>query len=565
MYPLNVEKFSALFTGDQIIVYLSMCVLNAMLLFFASMKFILVLQQCGYKGRRYFKWLSNKNTPYLSRLMLLCLLAFLFFSVLNMCFAPLMARLFGDDGKTIGSYIGFASYLLFAILYINTESSVNAKVPLKKTKRLVRLCSTYIVLLIVFSFIIITLLNFLAFVIKNEVFAQLRYAIICGMPILLPYILFLAYGLNEPFERMLRKRYLRLASSKLDQSSVLKIGITGSYGKTSVKEILRTILSQKFRVLATPENYNTPLGIALTVKNLDSTHDVFIAEMGARSKGDIKELAQMVKPKFGVLTGVNNQHLETFGSIEITKQTKYELFENLLDGGTGFFSSDNQNAIELMEKFGGEKYSAGIDGENNLVTASDIKIDVKGMTFTLNFSDGKSVKCTTVLLGRHSVKNICLASAVAYKMGLTPKEIATGINRLQSVGHRLELLPNNKKIVIIDDSYNSNVDGIDAAMEILDTFKGRKIVLTPGLVELGKVENVANLEFGKTLAKHADLVIVIGHHNAEMIINGLIEGGMNRDNIKFAKNLNKGNQLLNGIIQEGDVVLFENDLPDNYN
>ena len=419
--------------------------------------------------------------------------------------------------------------------------------------------------MIVFSFIIITLLNFLAFVIKSEVFAQLRYAIICGMPILLPYILFLAYGLNEPFERMLRKRYLRLASSKLDQSSVLKIGITGSYGKTSVKEILRTILSQKFRVLATPENYNTPLGIALTVKNLDSTHDVFIAEMGARSKGDIKELAQMVKPKFGVLTGVNNQHLETFGSIEITKQTKYELFENLLDGGIGFFSSDNKNSIELMEKFGGEKYSAGIDGENNLVTASDIKIDVKGMTFTLNFSDGKSVKCTTVLLGRHSVKNICLASAVAYKMGLTPKEIATGINRLQSVGHRLELLPNNKKIVIIDDSYNSNVDGIDAAMEILDTFKGRKIVLTPGLVELGKVENVANLEFGKTLAKHADLVIVIGHHNAEMIINGLIEGGMNRDNIKFAKNLNKGNQLLNGIIQEGDVVLFENDLPDNYN
>ncbi len=565
MYPLNVEKFSALFTGEQIMVYLSLCVLNAVLLFFASMKFILVLQQCGYKGKRYFKWLSNKDTPYLSRLMLLCLLAFLFFSVLNMCFAPLMARLFGDDGKTVGSYIGFASYLLFAILYINTESSVNAKVPLKKTKRLVRLCVTYLILLVVVSFIIITLLNFLAFIIKSEIFAQLRYAILCGMPILLPYILFLAYGLNEPLERALRKRYLKIASTKLDQSNVLKIGITGSYGKTSVKEILKTILSQKFRVLATPENYNTPLGIALTVKNLDSTHDVFIAEMGARSKGDIKELAQMVKPKFGVLTGVNNQHLETFGSIEVTKETKYELFENLSDGGIGFFSSDNKNSTELMEKFLGEKYSAGIDGENNLVTASDLKIDVKGMTFTLNFMDGKSVKCTTVLLGRHSVKNICLAAAVAYKMGLTPKEISTGINRLQSVGHRLELLPNNKKVVIIDDSYNSNVDGVDAAMEVLNTFKGRKIVLTPGLVELGKMENVANLEFGKTLAKYADLVIVIGHHNAEMIINGLIEGGMNRENIKFAKNLNKGNALLNSIIQEGDVVLFENDLPDNYN
>ncbi len=565
MYPLNVEKFSALFTGEQILVYLCLSVLNATLLFFASMKFILVLQQCGYKGRRYFKWLSNKQTPYLSRLMLLCLLAFLFFCVLNMCFAPLMARLFGDDGKTVGSYIGFVSYLLFAILYINTESSVNAKVPLRITKRIVRLLITYWIVLVLATFIIVTLLNLLAFILKSEIFAQLRYAFLCGMPILLPYILFISYGINEPLERMLRKRYLKIAVNKLNASSVLKIGITGSYGKTSVKEILRTILSQRYRVLSTPENYNTPLGIALTVKNLDSTHDVFIAEMGARSKGDIKELAQMVKPKFGVLTGVNNQHLETFGSIENTKDTKYELFENLAEGGVGFFSSDNPNAVDLMARFSGEKYSAGISGENNLVTASDIKTDTRGMTFTLNFLDGKSVKCTTVLLGKHSVKNICLASAVAYKIGLSPKEIATGINRLQSVGHRLELLPNNKKIVIIDDSYNSNEDGIDAAMEVLDTFKGRKIVLTPGLVEMGKMENVANLKFGKRLASHADLVIVIGHHNAEMIINGLLEGGMSKENIKFAKNLNKGNALLNEIMKEGDVVLFENDLPDNYN
>ena len=102
-------------------------------------------------------------------------------------------------------------------------------------------------------------------------------------------------------------------------------------------------------------------------------------------------------------------------------------------------------------------------------------------------------------------------------------------------------------------------------MEVLDTFEGRKIVLTPGLVELGKMENVANLEFGKTLATHADIVIVIGKHNAEMLINGLIDGGMNRENIKFAKSLNKGNALLNEIMVEGDVVLFENDLPDNYN
>lgn len=560
MFPINATSFSQLMTGDQIIIYAVMSVLNALIIFFASMKFILVLQQCGYRGKRFFKWMSHKDTPYMSRLMLLCMLGFLFFCVLNMTFEPIP-----PVGGTIGSYIGFGSYFLFSLLYINSEKHVNAKVPLKKTKRLVRLCVTYCLLLVLITFGLIILLNFIAFKIGATVFALLRYSVICLTPILIPFILFLAYALNEPFETLIRRRYLRIASSRLNKTDVIKIGITGSYGKTSVKEILKTILSQKYRVLETPASYNTPLGIALTVKNLDSTHDVFIAEMGARSKGDIAALAKMVKPTYGVLTGINNQHLESFGSIENTMDTKFELFENLSADGVGFFGSDNEKSNILYERFGGEKYLAGLDGDNNLVTATDVKTDEHGMRFTLNIKGERGVKCSTVLLGKHSVKNICLAAAVAYKVGLTPKEIAEGINRIQSIGHRLELMPNNKNIVIIDDSYNSNEDGVIAAMEVLDNFKGRKIVLTPGLVELGKRENVANLEFGKLLAKHADIVIIVGKHNAEMLINGLIDGGMDREKIKFAKNLNKGNAILNEIVTEGDIVLFENDLPDNYN
>ncbi|MBE7061473.1 MAG: UDP-N-acetylmuramoyl-tripeptide--D-alanyl-D-alanine ligase [Clostridiales bacterium] len=558
MFPLDASSFGELFLNGQIAIYIGMSALNALLLFYASLKFLLVLQQCGYKGKRYFKWLSNRETPYLSRLMLLCLMGFLFFMVLNMCFSPLI-------GETWAQYIGFASYLLFTVLYIKSESSVNAKVPLKKTKRLVRLCMTYALVLTLVTFGFITLLNYLAFVIDASVIALLRYSLICGMPILTPYLLFIAYGLNEPYEEIRKRHHLRIAENKLKNTDVLKIGITGSYGKTTVKEILRTILSQKYRVLATPESYNTPLGIALTVKNLDSTHDVFIAEMGARCKGDIEALAKLVNPKYGVLTGVNNQHLETFKDIEVTKNTKYELFENLSEGGVGFFSSDNDCATELFARFDGEKYTAGLNGEDNLVTATDISTNERGLNFTLRIKGQEAIECSTVLLGRHSVKNICLAAAVAFKVGLSAEEIASGIGRIQSIGHRLELVPNNKNIVIIDDSYNSNEDGTKAAMEVLDTFKGRKIVLTPGLVELGKMEGVMNLEFGRLLAKHADIVIVIGNHNSETIINGLIEGGMARENIKFAKTLNKGNEILSEMLKEGDVVMFENDLPDNYN
>lgn len=558
MIPTSVKNFSELFSGEQLAVYFSLSAVVALLLFYSSMKFLLVFQQCGYRGRRYFTWLSNKNTPYMSRLMLLCLLGFLFFMVLNVCFSPIA-------GDTVASYIGFVSFILFTCLYINSESSVNAKVPLKKTKRLVRLCITYAILLFAFSFGFITLLNYAAFLIGDEMTALLRLSLVCGTPILTPYLLFVAYLINEPIEEVLRVYHLRVANAKLAASDVIKIGITGSYAKTSVKEILKTLLSQKYRVLATPESYNTPQGIAITAKRLDSTHDVFVAEMGARSKGDIAALAKLVKPKYAVLTGVNSQHLETFGSIECTMDTKFELFENMQEGGEAFFSADNANSVKLFERFNGEKYLAGISGEDNFVSATDINMDTHGMTFTLKIKGEKPIKCSTILLGKHSVKNICLAVAVAYKIGLSVEEIAVGISRLQSIGHRLELLPNNKNIVIIDDSYNSNVDGITAAMDVLDTFSGRKIVLTPGLVELGKVENVVNFEMGKTLAKHADMVVVIGKHNAEMLIKGLLEGGIDRENIKFEKTLNKANKYLNTIIKEGDVVLFENDLPDNYN
>ena len=557
MFPLFVEKFIELFTGDQMLTYITLSILNATALLLCSMKFILVMQQCSYRGKRYFKWLSHKDTPYMSRLMLLCMLALLFFCVLNMTFISMI-------GETFASYIGFFSYMLFIIMYINSEKSINAKVPLKKTRRLIRLCITYFILLFLLTFGVLTLINYIAFEIDNKVFALLRLSIICLLPLLIPVILFLAYAINEPLEWLIRKYYIRRAELTIAKSSVIKIGITGSFAKTSVKEILKTILSQKYRVLATPNSFNTPLGIARTVTKLDSTHDVFIAEMGARQKGDIKELAKLVKPTIGVLTGVNNQHLESFGSLENIIDTKYELFENLSPNGIAVFSSDNANSVSLYEKYQGEKYLAGLSGDV-LVTARDIKTDARGTTFTLDIGGEKGIKCSTVLLGSHSVKNICLAATVAYKIGLTPKEIVAGISRIQSIGHRLELVPNNKNIIIIDDSYNANEEGVKSAMEVLDNFKGRKIVLTPGLVELGKMENLVNFEFGKTLAKHADFVIVVGKHNAEMIIKGLLESGMPKENIKFEKTLNKGNKVLNEMLVDGDVVLFENDLPDNYN
>lgn len=562
MLPTQANSFSELFTNGQIILYVVLSVINGVLLYFASLKFLLVLQQSGYKGKRYFKWLKSPTTPYLSRLMLLCLLGVLFFCVLNVCFEPVFQAFFDENGKTISAYTGLFAYVFFTVIYINTESNVNAKVPLKKTKRLVRLCFTDILLNIVFTFAAITVLNYSAYIIEDDIWAILRFAPLCVMPILAPFILYLANLINLPIEKFIAKRYIKAATDKLSRADVIKIGITGSYGKTSVKEILKTILSQKYRVLATPQSYNTPMGISLSVKNLDNTYDVYIAEMGARHKGDIKELANMVKPKYGVITGINNQHLEYFGSIEEINNTKYELIESLPKDGTAFFSADNEYTKKMFDGFSGEKYIAGLSG--GTVFATDVKTERTGTSFTLNIKGENPVVCSTVLLGKHSISNICLAASIAYKIGMTPDEIAHGINRLQAVVHRLELVPNNKDIVIIDDSYNSNIDGVKSALEVLGMFTGRKIVLTPGLVELGKIENAENFKFGKMLSGCADVVIIVGKHNAEALIAGLTEGGMDKSNIRFSKNAKRGNDELNEIIKEGDVVLFENDLPDNY-
>lgn len=549
--------FSQILSNQNLIIYLVISAMNALLLYFSSLKFMLVLQQSGYKGGRYFKWVRDSKKTYMARLMLLSIMGLLFFCVLNICFASLL-------GTEACSYVGFASYVLFSVSYIKTEGAVNAKVPLKKTKRLVRLCITYALVLFAFSFGLILLVNYLARLLNSETVFVLRNAVICLTPLLTPILLITAYGINEPLEEIIRRRYYAITKRKLDREDVIKIGITGSYGKTTVKEILKGILSVKYRVLATPESFNTPLGMSWAVKNLDSTHDVFIAEMGARTKGDISELVNLVKPKYGVLTGINNQHLETFKDIETTKDTKFELFSGLPSDGVGFFSSENQGSRELFDRFNGKKILAGGKTDNSLVYAENVNVTARGTWFNLVIKGEKPVSCMTTLLGKHSIDNICLAASVAYELGLTPEEICFGICKLQSVGHRLELIPNNKNIVIIDDSFNANEDGVKASMEVLKHFTGRKIVLTPGLVELGKRENQANYEMGKLLAENVDVVIVIGKHNAEMLVSGLLDGGMDRNNIAFYKSLNKGNEYLNTILKEGDVVLFENDLPDNY-
>ena len=555
--PLELENIRDLFSLNTILGFIIIGALNACLMVLISYKFFQAMQQCGYKGKEYLTWLARKDNVFSTRLLMLSILSSLGFLLTN------MALLFIQHNFV--RYSGFIVYLFFLIIYFKGERKGKDKLPLVMTKRMVRLVITFSLVTVIFSFILVISVNLIAIPFRANLLANFRYAVLCLCPILVPYLILLAYLINEPLERAIINKSVKQCIELLDgYPNLIKIGITGSYGKTSVKEILKTLLSTKYKVLSTPKSYNTPLGIAKTAKRLDETYDVFIAEMGARRVGDIKKLTEIVKPNFAVITGITIQHLESFLAFENIKKTKYEIIENMKEG-KAVFSADNTFTKEMSESCTFPFRLAGTDNScNPYVYASDIKMGVNGTEFTLNVGN-ESVEVSTQLLGKHNVTNICIAAAVADYLGLDLAEIAMGISSLKSIPHRLEIVKTDNGIITLDDSYNSNPEGIKSAIETLKFFEGKKYVVTPGIVELGFAEAEKNFEFGVMMSKVCDGVILIGRARALKIREGLISEGYPTDKIIMVASLEEAKQEIQKNLTSGDVVLFENDLPDKYN
>lgn len=547
-----------LFSQMNIINYLILSLFNAILLLLVSPKFLQIMQQSGYEGLGYFKWLRRRDNIYLTRLINLSMLSLLGFLLFNIFFSFL--------DRNWGFYVGFIFYFAFIIRYANADKKLLKKKPLVFTARMKRLCVVYFILLYLASAVIIFLSNYLvSFASDNSILIRVRFALICLTPIIVPIMVTVAHYVMKPYENKVQKRYIKITMAKLhERSDCIKIGITGSYGKTTVKEILKTILLEKYNVLATPSSFNTPMGICRTVKKLKPEHQVFIAEMGARHVGDIKELAEIVKPDYAIIGGIVGQHLETFGSLESIQKTKYELVQSMKKGVVAY-TVDSENTSVLFRDCLIKSVPCGTKLDSNPeVYAKDIIVDSNGSTFTLVIGD-EQAKCHTVLLGKHNVSNICLASAIAHEMGLSISEISAGIGRLTQVKHRLELIKSERLgITIIDDSYNANVTGIECALQVLNSFDTRKIIITPGLVELGATEDIENYRFGKKIAKVCDIAILIGKSSAFRMQDGLIDAGFNIDNAIIAKSLNEAVKKYKKIMQNGDVLLFENDLPDKF-
>ncbi len=383
----------------------------------------------------------------------------------------------------------------------------------------------------------------------------------------LPLVVALSGLLAWPIEKAISECYFRDARCKLlANPGLIRIGLTGSYGKTSVKHILGTILSEKYPTLITPASFNTPMGVSRAIRErLTSSHQIFVGEMGARHVGDIKELCRLVKPTIGIITSVGPQHLETFKSIERITKTKYELIDALpQEGSRSYFYNDGAICKQLYDKTTKTKVLCGRDPETSDVWCDNVSVSAQGSSFTLHIRNKGSIDCQTRLLGEHSLQNILMASAVASDLGLTLKQISHGINKLQPVKNRLELITRPGGFTIINDAFNSNPVGAKAALNVLKAFPERRIIITPGMVELGEKEAEYNRDFGRAMKDCVDIAIIVGKNRVKPIIEGLKEAGFRDDQIFRVDSLNDSTRLLHTMVRPTDTVLYENDLPDHY-
>ena len=513
--------------------------LTAFCLTLAARPLFGILQQEGYRGCALLRFVYRKGNMQRKRLSLLALSLALLSALFSLCFSFLE--------EPFPAVISAVPYFGLYGLYLFSEKKYALKVPLKPTARAVRLAVCCCILTLAVSTGLGIGLAAIAMAADTRIVTLLRFVPFAVLPLLLPLLVCAANGIMKAYEVPHSKAFLRRAKRTLEESKCVKVGITGSFGKTSVKHFACHILEGKFRVKATPFSYNTPLGIAKFVNEEGADCDVFLAEMGARRRGDIRTLCEMVQPTVGVVTGVCPQHLETFGSLDSIKEEKgvlAEFSEKCVLGASAAYAEKEGSLVE-----------------NRDFAAENIQLSPTGTDFILRLKE-RTFPVHTAVLGRHAAEDLALAAALASLLGMTDEEIVGRIGSVEPVPHRLQYSEENG-LCILDDAYNANPEGAKNAVEVLKLFGGGKCVVTPGLVELGEIEEETNEELG-SLFVGLDLVVLVGETRVLAVRKGYLSAGGESEKIITVPTLRAAQAVLSERLHAGDAVLFLNDLPDKY-
>jgi len=376
-----------------------------------------------------------------------------------------------------------------------------------------------------------------------------------------------------PADYLLKQYIISQAKKKLKQhKKLIIVGITGSYGKTTLKEFISEVLSTQYKVLKTEGNKNTPLGIAnVILDQLSFDTEVFIIEMGAYQKGDIKQICEIASPDISILTGINESHLERFGTIQNTIATKFEIVQCARPQARVILNSDNDLVLKYYQDYiKSDQKVAFYSAYNNKlcdyrVIDKQFLSDSICQTADIMHKSNSVGTIKTMFLGEYVFGDIIAAIMVARILGVSLENIRHGITNLKPINHRLQPIRGQNDILVIDDSYNGSFNGVEEAIFTLSHFKNRrKIYVTPGLVEAAHEARQLHYHIGKILAKTADLVVLIKNSVTIYIEQGLLEAGFAKDNIIFFKNATEAHKKIQELTKPGDIVLFQNDWPDNY-
>ena len=520
--------------------FICVTLLSGFAFIFFSFKLIAVLQQCGYRLDEFFTALFCGKKIEIKRL-----------STYSLVFAVVLALICPfNDWILNGYFLPSVVTVIFSGAYYFTTKQIKKAV---FTSRLARVWGVATVAfglglagLTYLASIFITRVRFLIFLIGLT-------------PILSPVFIALGCLVNLPYDFLKYKISLSICKSRLKRNPKLKvIGVTGSMGKTSVKNYLFKMLATTYKTLATPMSYNTPLGVCKTVNGGVEGYDFFIVEMGARRKNDIKKLCKLVNPSIGVITGIAEQHTQTLKGLQGVINAKNQLIEGLLPNGFAVFSTQTQGSLTMCERAKVKKYGAGLN-DGDFVYAKNIIQKKDGLHFDIVVG-GNPYQTFMPALGVHNVINACIATATAVNLGVSVSKILSVIPNLTPPPHRAEIITTPQGVTVIDDAYNANLLGISATAQAVKAFDGRKVAITSGIVELGERAYAVNFEVGKILAENFDEIFAVGV-NANAVFDGAKTGGVTA---KVESSTKSASERLKGQLTSGDVVAFFNDLPDKY-
>jgi len=379
--------------------------------------------------------------------------------------------------------------------------------------------------------------------------------------------------LFQPITLLFQYRLLSQAKKKREKfRNLIVIGITGSYGKTSTKEILAFILSHKFKVLKTKKHINAEVGIAKTILEELKDQGVFVVEIGAYERGKIRQVCKMVQPKIGVLTGINQQHMATFGSRDNIVRGKFELIEALPEDGVAVLNWDNEfirqnyrcSLPASVKTSAGEakfkiiKYSIGNKED---IWAEDIKVEKERISFWISTKEGEREFCEVNLIGGHNIYAILAACAVAKELGMSLVEVVQILRKLKPDYGAMRIKKGVNGIDVVDASYSANPNGVISALDYLKLWEAKRVIVMPCLIELGKASIEVHRKIGEKIAEVCDLVIITTKDRLKEIKQGAISKGMKEENILFIENSKKIFEKIKSFCREGDVVLLEGRVP----